>query len=230
MRLRDAHESRWDGLVRDFRSLGCEPVAVHIARPRRDARRVPSLGRPAPDVARSGRVKRLLLAAVACSHSFSLHPPCAGLPIFKNGSSVGEGLAAEGVRDDHADVHLFGDSITAKLAIVADTKWVDPARLQVNTDFAPYEQTQAPTILRASRRPLRAGDVDVDSASACSCRACRACRRATTSTSSSSTRPASPTCARTRSPRTASTRAGLRSRSCRRSARASSASCRRRTS
>jgi uncharacterized protein (DUF58 family) len=28
-RLRHAHESRWDGLVRDFRSLGCEPVAVH---------------------------------------------------------------------------------------------------------------------------------------------------------------------------------------------------------
>jgi uncharacterized protein (DUF58 family) len=30
-RLREAHESRWDGLVRDFRSLGCEPVAVHSA-------------------------------------------------------------------------------------------------------------------------------------------------------------------------------------------------------
>jgi hypothetical protein len=30
-RLRAAHEARWDGLVRDFRSLGCEPVAVHSA-------------------------------------------------------------------------------------------------------------------------------------------------------------------------------------------------------
>jgi uncharacterized protein (DUF58 family) len=29
IRLRDAHESRWDALVRDFRSLGCEPVTVH---------------------------------------------------------------------------------------------------------------------------------------------------------------------------------------------------------
>jgi hypothetical protein len=27
--LRVEHEARWDGLVRDFRSLGCEPVAVH---------------------------------------------------------------------------------------------------------------------------------------------------------------------------------------------------------
>jgi hypothetical protein len=31
MRLRRAHEARWDGLVHDFRSLGCEPVAVHSA-------------------------------------------------------------------------------------------------------------------------------------------------------------------------------------------------------
>jgi Protein of unknown function DUF58 len=29
--LRTAHEARWDGLVRDFRSLGCEPVSVHSA-------------------------------------------------------------------------------------------------------------------------------------------------------------------------------------------------------
>jgi uncharacterized protein (DUF58 family) len=29
VRLRAAHEARWDGLVRDFRSLGCEPVVVH---------------------------------------------------------------------------------------------------------------------------------------------------------------------------------------------------------
>jgi hypothetical protein len=30
-RLRASHEGRWDGLVRDFRSLGCEPVAVPSA-------------------------------------------------------------------------------------------------------------------------------------------------------------------------------------------------------
>jgi uncharacterized protein (DUF58 family) len=29
VRLRDRHESRWAGLVRDFRTLGIEPVAVH---------------------------------------------------------------------------------------------------------------------------------------------------------------------------------------------------------
>jgi hypothetical protein len=31
VRLRTAHEERWDCLVHDFRSLGCEPVAVDSA-------------------------------------------------------------------------------------------------------------------------------------------------------------------------------------------------------
>jgi hypothetical protein len=31
MHLRTAHEGRWDALVHDFRSLGCEPVVVDSA-------------------------------------------------------------------------------------------------------------------------------------------------------------------------------------------------------
>ena len=50
-RLRDEHEARWDALVRDFRSLGIEPVAVHIARLRRHARRRSCAG---PTCARCG--------------------------------------------------------------------------------------------------------------------------------------------------------------------------------
>ena len=45
-------------------------------------------------------------------------------------------------------VHLFGDDVTAKIAILADTKWVDPARLRVTTNFAPYTLTRKPTVLR----------------------------------------------------------------------------------
>ena len=68
--------------------------------------------------------------------------------MFEHGSSVGEGLPFKAYATISPTVHLFGDAITAKIAIVADTKLVDPARLQVATDFAPYVQTKAPTILR----------------------------------------------------------------------------------
>ena len=75
-------------------------------------------------------------------------PAAARLPVFESGSSVGEGLPFKAYATISPTVHLFGDSITAKIAIVADTKLVDPARLEVSTDFAPYVLTNSPTILR----------------------------------------------------------------------------------
>ncbi len=89
---------------------------------------------------------RALLAAAAALVLAA--PAAARLPVFENGSSVGEGLPLKTYATISPSVHLFGDSITAKIAIVADTKWVDPARLQVSTAFAPYEPTKGPTILR----------------------------------------------------------------------------------
>jgi hypothetical protein len=91
-------------------------------------------------------VTRALAAAAAALVLAA--PAVASLPILKNGSSVGEGVPLKAYATISPTVHLFGDSIIAKIAIVADTKWVDPARLQVNTDFAPYEPTNAPTVLR----------------------------------------------------------------------------------
>jgi hypothetical protein len=91
-------------------------------------------------------VKRALLAAAAALVLAA--PAAARLPVFENGSSVGEGLPFKAYATISPTVHLFGDSITAKIAIIADTKLVDPARLQVSTNFAPYTQTEAPTILR----------------------------------------------------------------------------------
>lgn len=91
-------------------------------------------------------MKRGLLA-VAAALVLAV-PAAARLPVYENGSSVGEGLPFKAYATINPTVHLFGDSITAKIAIVADTKLVDPARLQVTAQFAPYTQTKAPTILR----------------------------------------------------------------------------------
>jgi hypothetical protein len=91
-------------------------------------------------------VKRVLLAAVAAL--VLAVPAAARLPVYENGSSVGEGLPFKAYATINPTVHLFGDAITAKIAIVADTKLIDPARLQVTTNFAPYAEAKAPTILR----------------------------------------------------------------------------------
>ncbi len=66
------------------------------------------------------------------------HPADATLPNFPAGSSVGEGVPLKAYATIAPQVHLFGDVLTARLAVVADTKWVDPARLRVSTDFRPY--------------------------------------------------------------------------------------------
>jgi hypothetical protein len=93
-------------------------------------------------------VKRVLLVAV--SALVLAAPAAAGLPVFLAGSSVGEGAPLKAYATISPTVHLFGDSVTAKIAIVADTKWVDPTRLRVTASFSPYEPTRAPTILRFS--------------------------------------------------------------------------------
>jgi hypothetical protein len=75
-------------------------------------------------------------------------PAAATLPNFPKGSSVGEGVPLKAYATITPTVHLFGDELTAKIAIVADTKWVDPMRLRVTTNFAPYTLTRKPTVLR----------------------------------------------------------------------------------
>jgi hypothetical protein len=75
-------------------------------------------------------------------------PAAAKLPGLKGGSSVGEAVPLKAYATIRPTVHLFGDSITAKIAVVADTKWVDPQRLRVRVAFAPYEEAKAPSVLR----------------------------------------------------------------------------------
>ncbi|MGH2971452.1 MAG: hypothetical protein ACRDNM_10725 [Gaiellaceae bacterium] len=73
------------------------------------------------------------------------HP---GMPFHASGSVIGEGTPLKAYASIVPTVHLFGDTLQAKLAVVADTRWVDPTRLRVRAAFAPYTTTGAPTLLR----------------------------------------------------------------------------------
>ena len=47
-------------------------------------------------------------------------------------------------------VHLFGDPITVKVAVVADRKYVAPGNVRVLVHFAPYQPVAPPTVTRSS--------------------------------------------------------------------------------
>jgi hypothetical protein len=72
------------------------------------------------------------------------HP---GLPFHSSGSVVGEGMPLKAYANITPAVHLFGDTLHARLAVVADTKWVDATRLRVSAHFAPYTPVAAPELL-----------------------------------------------------------------------------------
>jgi hypothetical protein len=89
------------------------------------------------------RLLLLILAALATAA-----PAAARLPVFEQGSVVGEGVPLKAYATVSPAVHLFGDKVTARLAVVADTRWVEPARLRVHTNFKPYRQLRKPRIVR----------------------------------------------------------------------------------
>ena len=88
----------------------------------------------------------LLLAAVVALAAAA--PAAATLPQLPSGSSVGDGVPLKAYASLTPPVHLFGDPVTASIAVVADTKWVDPLRLRVTASFRPYQPIHAPTVLR----------------------------------------------------------------------------------
>lgn len=90
--------------------------------------------------------RRLLVAAAVALVAAA--PAAATLPPLPSGSSVGDGVPLKAYASLTPPVHLFGDPVTARIAIVADTKWVDPQRLRVTASFLPYEPIHAPRVLR----------------------------------------------------------------------------------
>jgi hypothetical protein len=92
-------------------------------------------------------MRRALLAAVVLALAAAA-PAAALLPPTPTGSAVGDDVPLKAYASLTPPVHLFGDAVTAKVAVVADTKWVDPARLRVTAEFQPYQPVRAPTVLR----------------------------------------------------------------------------------
>jgi hypothetical protein len=91
-------------------------------------------------------VKRpLVVAALALA---AASPAAAGLPFFSSGTVVGEGQPLKAYTNLTPQVHLFGDAVTARVAVIADTKYVDPARLRITTSFRPYLAVGDPVVLR----------------------------------------------------------------------------------
>jgi hypothetical protein len=95
-------------------------------------------------------VKRALLAAglavlvVAAPAQARLSP----IPLVHGGSAIGRDLPLKVYASLDPPVHLFGDAITARVAVVADRKWVAPANLRVLVHFHPYEPVAPPTVVR----------------------------------------------------------------------------------
>jgi hypothetical protein len=96
-------------------------------------------------------VKRAIFGALLAA--LALAAPAAAadkVPEVRGGSVIGKNLPLKVFASISPPVHLFGDSITAKVAVVADRKWVAPANLRVAVHFRPYEPIASPTEVRTS--------------------------------------------------------------------------------
>jgi hypothetical protein len=71
------------------------------------------------------------------------HP---GLPYYPSGSVIGAGLPLKAYVSITPIVHLFGDTIQARLDVLADSRLVDPGSIRVHGGFFPYEPVAAPTL------------------------------------------------------------------------------------
>ena len=127
-RLCDEHEERQAGLPELLPRLRHRAGADRLARSGRDPRRVPSLGRPPDDGAGSARMTRAaVIAIIAVLAALAAAPAGADVPPVHGGSVLGRNLPLKMYARVDPPVHLFGDPITATVAVVVDRKWVAPS-------------------------------------------------------------------------------------------------------
>jgi hypothetical protein len=99
-------------------------------------------------------MKRAAFAAVLLATLTFAAPAGAGVPPVKGGSVLGRNLPLKVYASIDPAVHLFGDPITAQVAVVADRMWVAPSNVHVIVHFHPYEPVGPPTVVRASNGRL----------------------------------------------------------------------------
>jgi len=91
----------------------------------------------------------VLLAALAAAA-----PAGADLPPVHGGSVLGRNLPLKVYASVTPAVHTFGDALTARVAVLADRRWVAPANVRTIVHFAPYEAAGPPTVTRTSNGRL----------------------------------------------------------------------------
>lgn len=101
-------------------------------------------------------MKRATAAAAVLAALAAAAPATAGIGVPKvhGGSVLGRDLPLKVYASLAPGVHLFGNSITAQVAVVADRKWVAPANVHVGVHFRPYKSLGPPTVVRSSNGRL----------------------------------------------------------------------------
>ena len=97
----------------------------------------------------AGAVAAAVLAALVVVGSAG-----AEIPPTPGGSVLGSNLPLKVYASIDPAVHLFGDPLTAHVAVVADRKWVAPANVRVIVHFHPYHPAGPPTVTRTSNGRL----------------------------------------------------------------------------
>jgi hypothetical protein len=98
-------------------------------------------------------VKRALLAAILAGLAVAA-PASAGVPSVRGTSLIKGNKPLEAFASVGPTVTLFGDAVTAKVAVVVDRKWIDPASLRVRVHFTPYQPISPPTETRTGNGRL----------------------------------------------------------------------------
>ena len=94
-------------------------------------------------------MKRAIVAAMLAALAVAA-PAAATLPPVHGGSAIGRNLPLKVYASLSPPTHLFGTAITARVAVVADRKFVAPANLRVRAHFPPYQPVGPPTVTQAA--------------------------------------------------------------------------------